>query len=241
MKYLPIIFILFSSLLLAQMEIPHSDPPGEIIRHTGFTLSYNEEHEQPNWVAYELTKTEVAGRIGRTNNFRPDSLISTGSAMLADYYKSGYDRGHLAPAGDMQWSKEAMSQSFCLSNISPQNSSFNRGIWKRAEDAVRKWAVKEGSVYVATAGILAPGLYTIGPSNVSIPEYFYKVVLDYTEPELKGIGFIMPNLPSSEPIWTFALSIDEVESRTGIDFFPMLPDSLEEAIESRLQISRWSF
>jgi len=132
----------------------------------------------------------------------------------------------------MQWSLAAMSQSFCLSNISPQDHSFNRGIWKRVEDAVRKWALKEGAVYVATGGILTPGLKTIGPSQVSVPEYFYKVILDYTEPELKGIGFIVPNQPSSAPIWIFAVSIDSVENLSGIDFFPMLPDEIEEQIES---------
>jgi len=238
-RILTILF--FVTLVFAQIELPRPKPEDVIIRHVGYTLSYNETHEQANWVAYELTLEEVNGIFERTNDFRPDPMVKTGSATLADYRGSGYDRGHLAPAGDMKWSAIAMSESFYMSNMSPQRPSFNRGIWKRLEEQVRKLAVDNKSVYIATGGVLIPGLIRIGPNQVSVPEKFYKVILDYQEPELKGIGFILPNKGSKEPLQNYAVTIDKVESVTGIDFFYALPDEIEEEIESKINLSKWSF
>ncbi len=237
------ILIIFSltNLAFAQIELPKAKPGDMIIHHIGYFLSYNETHEQANWVAYELTLKEVNGTFKRTNDFRPDPMVKTGSASLADYKGSGYDRGHLAPAADMKWSLKAMSESFYTSNMSPQRPSFNRGIWKRLEEQVRKWAVNNKSVYIATGGVLTSGLIKIGPNQVSVPEKFYKVILDYQEPELKGIGFILPNKGSKEPLENYAITIDKVESMTGIDFFHKLPDEIEEEIESKVDLSRWDF
>ena len=115
--------------------------------YTGFDLGYNEKYEQASWVAYVLTREEVeSGMINRTDNFRVDTSISTGSANLADYRGSGYDRGHLAPAGDMKWNATAMSESFLMSNMSPQTPSFNRGIWRSLESRVRVWAIEKDSI-----------------------------------------------------------------------------------------------
>ena len=124
-------------------------------------------------------------------------MISTGSASLPDYKGSGYDRGHLAPAGDMKWSTTAMSESFYMSNMSPQEPSFNRGIWNRLESQVRRWAIDNGSVYIATGGVLTDGLKTLGSNSVSVPQYYFKVILDYQEPDIKGIGFIIPNIANT--------------------------------------------
>ena len=240
-----IIYILtilfFVNLIFAQIELPKPKPGDIIIHRVGYVLSYNETHEQANWVAYELTLEEANGSFKRTNDFRPDPKIKTGSATLADYRSSGFDRGHLAPAADMKWSAEAMSESFYMSNMSPQRPSFNRGIWKRLEEQVRKWAVNNKSVYIATGGVLTSGLIKIGPNQVSVPEKFYKVILDYQEPELKGIGFILPNKGSKEPLENYAITIDKVESMTGIDFFDKLPNEIEEEIESEVNLNRWNF
>ncbi len=238
-RILTILF--FVTLVFAQIELPKPKPSDVIIHHVGYVLSYNETHKQANWVAYELTLEEVNGIFERTNDFRPDPMVKTGSATLADYRGSGYDRGHLAPAADMKWSAIAMSESFYMSNMSPQRPSFNRGIWKMLEEQVRKWAVDNKSVYIATGGMLIPGLGKIGPNGVSVPEKFYKVILDYQEPELKGIGFILLNKGSKEPLQNYAVTIDKVESMTGIDFFYALPDEIEEEIESRVDLSRWDF
>ena len=190
-------------------------------------------------VAYELTAQEVQGIVSRSDDFRADPEIITGSATLVDYRGSGYDRGHLAPAADMKWSEEAMSESFYMSNMSPQAPGFNRGIWRSLESRVRSWAVENGAVYVVTGGILSSGLPTIGPDSISVPEYFYKVILDYQEPELKGIGSILPNQGSKSSLKTYAVSIDSVEQRTGIDFFPSLPDDIEDKLEASVDLSLW--
>ncbi len=231
------------TLLFASLEqaLPLYSSQDQIIRHFAYTLKYNEEYEQASWVAYQLTRENLNGSVTRTDNFRDDPAVTTGSASLNDYKGSGYDRGHLAPAADMTRSKEAMSESFFLSNMSPQNPSFNRGIWSTLESYVRTWAAENDAIYVITGPVLAPGLQTIGPNEVGVPKYFYKVILDDKEPVLKGIGFILANQSSSAPLQSFAVSIDSVESITGIDFFPGLPDSLEKALESGIDARQWNF
>lgn len=234
------LFIIFATALYAQIELPTRIAGEQQIIHLGYTLSYNEEHEQASWVAYELTAGELRGIIARTDNFRADPSVSTGSASLADYRGSKKDRGHLAPAADMKWSREVMSESFFMSNMSPQEPGFNRGIWKKLEGKVRDWATSNGSVFVATGGILTGELPTIGRNQVSVPRFYYKVILDYADPEQKGIGFILPNKKSDKDLMSYAVSIDRVESRTGIDFFASLPDDVEAQLESSINIALWS-
>lgn len=224
-----------------QMQLPYSVSQTNIITHLGYTLSYNEQHEQANWVAYELNASETTKATERSNDFRPDEAVRTGSTNNNDYQGSGYDRGHLAPAADMSWSLQAMNESFFYSNMSPQVPSFNRGIWKKLEERVRCWAVDNQSVYVVTGPVLENNLPVIGPNKVSVPRNYYKVILDYTQPELKGIGFILPNASSTLPLQHFAVSIDSVEQVTGIDFFPALPDKQERDIEKKICITAWSW
>ncbi|MBC7425881.1 MAG: DNA/RNA non-specific endonuclease [Bacteroidia bacterium] len=226
----------------------HSIDPGcpaifsgqQIVTHTAYNLSYNELHEQASWVCYELTKDETIKVANRTDNFRVDPLVNTGSADNKDYSKSGYDRGHLAPAGDMSWSEITMSESFYFSNMSPQLPGFNRGIWKSLEEKVRDWAIEYESLYIVTGPVLKPGLKTIGENKVSVPDYYYKVLLDLTGPEIKGIGFIMPNASSAMPLQSFAVSIDSVEKFTGINFYSNLSDDLQK-VEETLCITCWDW
>ncbi len=142
-----VLFFLFLPLTLSAqtaatepLALPYTADPAAIQHYAGFALLYSEPHEQPAWVAYLLTDDEVQGTLSRTNNFRADPGISTGSAALSDYRGSGYDRGHLAPAADMKWSSAAMSESFLMSNMTPQVPGFNRGIWKKLEAWVREQA-----------------------------------------------------------------------------------------------------
>lgn len=221
------------------LELPAYSSCDIIIKHIGYTLSYNERHEQANWVAYELTAAETIKVVERGNSFRSDLAVPTGSANNADYKGSGYDRGHLAPAADMGWSKEAMMESFYYSNMSPQVPGFNRGIWKELEEQVRQWALDNLAIYVITGPVLEDDLPTIGPDSVSVPRYYYKVILDYTKPGLKGIGFLLPNESSTLPLQHFAVSIDSVEQATGIDFFPALPDPQEKVLESSVCLPCW--
>ncbi|WP_069659203.1 DNA/RNA non-specific endonuclease [Arcticibacter eurypsychrophilus] len=224
---------------IRKLEIPRLKLNQYVITHAAYSLSYNEPNEQANWVAYELTSKETNSTFKRTNKFSIDLLVKTGSADNQDYAESGYDRGHLAPAGDMGWSSTAMKESFYYSNMSPQNPSFNRGVWKRAEELVRSWATDYKSVYIVTGPILTKGLSTIGYNKVAVPKYFYKVILDNNAPGIKGIGFIIPNTGSNESLLNFAVSIDQVERITGIDFFPLLPDKQENLIESSLNTTAW--
>jgi endonuclease G len=226
---------------IEKIEIPkvhHNEIP---INHFAFSLLYNEQHEQASWIAYNLSATETTKLFERTNKFIEDPKVSTGSATNEDYLGSGFDRGHLAPASDMGWSSTSMLESFYYSNMSPQTPSFNRGIWKKLEEQVRDWAVEYNNIYIVTGPILTNDLPTIGPNKVSIPTYFYKVILDLNNPNKKGIGFILANEASSEQLQHFSVSIDSVETRTGIDFFPLLEDDLEEKIEKKVCIECWTW
>lgn len=227
--------------LFGQMEIPLFTSGSRIIYHHGYSLVYSEPYEQSQWVAYELRADEIGGSINRSDNYRLDPKVATSSASPIDYEHSGFDRGHLAPAADMAWDSIAMSESFYMSNISPQLPAFNRGIWKKLESVVRSWAEQNGSVFVATGGILEPNLESIGENRVSVPDYFYKVILVHQPPNSKAIGFILPNRDSEDSLVSYAISVDSVETRTGIDFFPSLPDSVENSIEVDFNINMWRF
>jgi endonuclease G len=224
-----------------ELELPLMKGNIPIIKHLGYAFQYSEKHEQAFWVGYELTKKETEKAFERTNEFIPDPSVSTGTATVGDYAKSGYDRGHLAPAADMGWSQQAMTESFYFSNMSPQVPGFNRGIWKNLEEQVRTWAKAYDSIYVVTGPVLKDGLVQLGPNGVSIPKYYYKVILDNTGDDAKAIGFLMPNEASKEPLEKFAVSVDQVEQETGIDFFNKLPDSRENAFEKEVCIPCWTW
>ncbi len=222
-------------------EIPELKKGEQLIRHAGFSLVYNETYEQASWVAYELTADETVKLYERTNRFFSDPKISTGSADNADYKGSGYDKGHLAPAGDLEWSAESCAESFYFSNMSPQVPAFNRGIWKTLEEFVRINAVTSGAVYVVTGPLLQPGLPAIGHNQVAIPTYYYKVILDYRDPVKKAIGFMLKNQESHNSIQVYAMSIDEVEKKIGINFFPSLTKEEEKSLESVYDVKAWNW
>ena len=224
-----------------RFEIPEHKTSDLLIEHAGFTLLYNEQHEQAAWVAYELTAEETRKAHERTDHFMVDPKVKTGTADDFDYKNSGYDRGHLAPASDMGWSATTMAESFYYSNMSPQEPTFNRGIWKKGEDLVRTWAIENEALYVVTGPVLRNGLETIGPNKVSVPKLYYKVILDYREPERKGIAFLMSNEGSKEALSSFAVSIDSIQKITGINFFPLLPDEEEKELESQICLECWSW
>jgi endonuclease G len=222
------------------LQIPAITSSDEIVQHTAYSLSYNEDHEEANWVAYVLTGAEIhSANNERTNRFLPDPLVKTKSASSIDYKGTDYDRGHLAPAEDMAWSAITMKESFYYSNMTPQAPSFNRGVWRRLEELVRYWATVYDSIYIVTGPVLTARLPTIGPDHVSVPEYFYKVILQYNSKGVKGIGFILKNEASAATLKSLATSIDSVEQVTGIDFFPKLPDRDENKIEADPTIDQW--
>lgn len=211
-----------------------------IVDRPGFALGYIEQHEQPAWVIYVMTKTEATTKEAkRTDRFRPDPKIPTGSATAADYRRSGYDRGHLAPAADMAFSVQTMADSFFYSNMSPQKPAFNRGIWKELEALVRYFAITEGKIVVVTGPILpSEPQITIGPNKVTVPTHYYKVVYDLTPPQ-KMIAFILPNEGSKRSLQDFAVSVDAVEKATGLDFFSKVPKGQQEQLESSFSVKAW--
>ncbi len=215
--------------------------PGDVIHHTGFSLCYNEQHEQAAWVAYTLTDDEVNARKATRDKLRwdDDPLVATGSATFNDYRKSGYDKGHLAPAADMRWSKNAMRETFLLSNASPQEHEFNAGIWEEIENAVRNFAVQHHAVYVVTGPVLTERLPTIGKDKISVPEYFYKAVLYLNADICQAIGFVIRAEASDLPVERFAVPLDSVEAMTGLDFFNALPDEMEDQAERKMDVKWW--
>jgi len=224
------------------MGHPLASTTDTILSYSGFDLGYNEPYEQAAWVAYVLTRDEIeSGSIGRTDNFRPDTNLSTGSASLADYRGSGYDRGHLAPAGDMKWDPQAMSESFLMSNMSPQAPAFNRGIWRKLETNVRTWALEKDSIFVITGPVLHPIDSFIGENQVGIPRQYFKVLVDLSPPDHSMIAYLLPNRASSDSLKHFAVSVDSLEHATGYDFFAAAPDQeMIDYLEKQLDLKSWN-
>ncbi|WP_369753036.1 DNA/RNA non-specific endonuclease [Flavobacterium sp. WC2409] len=213
----------------------------QVIKHSYFTLSYNEEAEQAEWLAYQLKKDYVKNNNFKRPFFIVDPKVKTGSADWRNYKKSGYDKGHLCPAGDMEFEENAYNDTFFTSNISPQDHEFNAGIWNRLEQKVRYWASRYDGVYVVTGGILNKTSKTIGTQKVVVPEYFYKIILDDSNGNYKMIAFLIPNKGSDKPLYTYVVSVDSIEKLTGIDFFPKLDDELESSLEKRTDYKSWIF
>ena len=234
-KHINIEKIGYDNLLLG---IPNS--ADTILEREGYALGYSEKHEQAIWVIYHLTKNEVLdNKVNRTNDYREDPDIPSGSALPDDYLNSGYDKGHLAPAADMKWSQKAMSDSFFMSNISPQNHDFNNGIWLSLEEWVRRVAIKEEDIYVVTGPIFpSDNKETIGSRNITIPTDFYKVVFDMTPPR-KMIGFIIPNKPTENNLISFVIPVSKIEEKTGLDFFDKLNVDEVKELKMRIEINQW--
>lgn len=232
-------FSLNAQVTTLESAIPTVAIPSAVIKHHTYILEYSEQHEQAKWVVYRLCPAELKTKLKREDNFRPDSLVITGSAVNKDYYKCGYDRGHLKPANDSKTSEIDMSESFFYSNMSPQDPSFNRGIWKSLEEQTQDFAKKNSELWVATGPVLHTGLKQIGENQVSVPEYYYKILLDNKLPEIKAIAFLLPNKDSQQPLETFVVTVDSIEKLTNIDFFPRLDDKTENAIETAKNIELW--
>ncbi len=238
-KDLPIFNLTTAGTNIVNLELPEGNPQS-IVKHSNYTLEYSNTNKQARWVAYRLNSYNINGEAKRKDKFTPDPKVPRKlSASDSDYKGSGYDRGHLCPSADMIFDQSANDETFFYSNMSPQNPSFNRGIWKKLEDVVRGWATEYSAVFVATGGVLNDNLSSIG-KGVSVPKYFYKAILRYSKSgDIQAIGLLLPNESSSEPLQNFVVAIDSLEKFTGINFFYNLDDNQEEIVECFVDSKLW--
>jgi len=238
---------------LDQISYPKYAEDVQVVKHAALTLGYSEKHEQAAWVQHIVIPEVEFANVSRTNDFRIDSLVTTGSSQEEDYFLKkiaadgtmeydgfGYDRGHLAPSADFRWSQKALSESYFYSNMSPQKPEFNRERWAELESWIRTYVIDFNEfVYVVTGPVLKDGLKQQGGNQVSIPEQFYKIVLDLDGDEKKAIAFLMPNDHCAYPISGYVTSVDEIEKLTGLDFFSSLDDAEENRMEAMSTMEGW--
>lgn len=222
---------------IQQMEIPvmSAQKQGQVIHRTGYTLAYDAKTRTPQWVAWELTKKETQGTVERSNDFQPDPDVKGAKVVTKDYSHSGYDRGHMAPAADMKWSKKAMMESFYMSNICPQDHNLNTSDWSELENKSRQWARRYGKVYIV-CGPIYNGKRNeyIGDHRVKVPDAFFKVVLINEKKKQCAMGFYFENEAGERKLQEYLVPVDRLEQLTGMDFFSALPDNLEDRLEAEI-------
>ncbi len=226
---------------LYEIPAPLKDRPEQILHRKGYTVSYNNATRNPNWVAWHLTKSHTYGSNQRSGEvFTEDVSVSRPRATDADYYNSRYDRGHMCPAGDNKWDKEAMAQSFLFTNVCPQNHGLNKYEWNDLEMLCRDWAREYGAIDVVCGPVYSSSgeQKTIGKNRVWVPDAFFKVVL-CRQGKAKAIGFLYRNEGKKQPMADAVCTVDDVERLTGLDFFPELDDATENRIEATATLSDW--
>lgn len=216
---------------LERLELPAVVDGQEIHQRSGFSFSYDAKSHLASWVAYTLTPQLVKEKVvERATAFHPDSDVAE-SPKPADYRKSGYDKGHLAPAADFRWSPDAMKDCFLMTNMAPQLPAFNRRIWKNLETRVREWAQTQPHSYIVTGPVLTEPCES-RLKGICVPKKFFKVMLQTDGQRYRAIGFVIPQRYKSADLLPYAQSIDEVERVAGLDFFPALPDTVENQVEA---------
>ncbi len=231
----------------ASYEIPAMSArniPNQLLKRLAYTTSYNSRTRTPNWVGWELTADHVSGEYNRSkhNMFIEDEDVPKPRATYRDIRESvcGYQRGHMCPAGDNNWSFQALKESFLMTNICPQDGDLNQNDWKDLEEECRDWAVKYGNIHIVAGPVFRSTRYkTVGDNNVAVPDAFFKVVLTIDDGNAKAIGFIYENKPGRHDMSYYARSVDDVEALTGFDFFYQLNDSIENVIEAKCEFEKW--
>lgn len=231
-KILTCLLVGFFGVSAAYASLAPTSKCDQIINHTYYQICYSEKHKQALWTFHELTRKSINGPAKRRNNYRRDPNVVL-PVLRDDYKKSGYDRGHLVPAGDMKLNNTAMSETFYMTNMSPQKPDLNRKIWNRLEGEMRKLVKKYGNAWVVTAPILRGKLRTL-KSGVSIPKQYYKIIYIPSTQIMKAYlfenrGYGNTSLSSQQ------VTVDSIEKLTEIDMFSQLEDSLEDRLESQIQ------
>lgn len=245
-KFLTLLLLALSFQLGAQTRgleepAPTKGITEQIIRHKGFTVSYNDNLLIPNWVAWELTKEEAESKVAsRTDEFLPDPAVKGYSASTYDYSNSGYVRGHMAPAADMKWDLQAMKESFYLTNVCPQYSIVNDGVWLELEQKCRYWAKKYGSIYICCGPIFfSQSERSIGQNEVAVPDAFFKTVLQKRKGRWVGASFIVLNLPQKANLMDFVNCIAVVELQTGYLLYAGLPEDIANQVKVTFSKEDW--
>ena len=234
------IFELPANLPVGDSAFLPTSAKGNLHRKKHYFISYSEPDRLSEWVAYELHSGELIKEASRDGKrFEQDTTIQ-GGVRYSEYTKSGYDRGHLAPAADMAFSDEAMTESFLMSNVAPQLPSFNRGIWNKLEGKVRDWASTGEALYVVTGSCWDSTSAGLKETGIPVPGYFYKVIFDTNRKSRGMVVFLIPhNDAPRNSLFDYVITVDSLEVLTGIDFFGQLPDSLENELESQVRVRLW--
>lgn len=229
-----------SSADLEKVVLP-ANVNNSVINYEGFTVGFNPEMHQPNYVVWTLDPSETDGDFSRNDvQFLPDDRVP-GCATLADYRGSGFDRGHMAPAADMKWSERSMADCHLLTNMCPQDKRLNSGAWATVEKNARNWAKRFGPLVIVAGPVLSDRLTrSIGTTPVPVPERFFKVILAPEANPPMGIAFLMPNSYVEGGAQASVVSIDDVEAVTGFDFFSELPDDIENEVERQNKFRMWN-
>lgn len=214
--------------------------PSIIKNYEGFTVDFNPKNKTPNYVVWVLQGNETEGGSSRSNKFWTDFDVD-GCPDTRDYSRSGYDRGHMCPAGEQKWSDQAMHHSFVMANICPQKHELNTGAWKTLEDKERVWAKRDSAIVIVSGPIYdSTDKETIGQNKVRVPSAFFKVLLAPYATPMRAIGFVYPNMKCDGNMASYAVTVDDVEKMTGFDFFSALPDDIENDIESIVSFKDWN-
>lgn len=226
------------SVQLLDVIIPDSIP-SQVKDYKGFRISFNAGNHTPNWVAWELLATETDGGYSRSNKFWTDFDVE-GCPGSKDYTNSGFDRGHMCPAGDNKSTKEMMQESFVMTNICPQAGALNKRAWKKLEEQCREWARRDSALIIVCGPVYRDkDTKRLGETGVRVPSAFFKAIIAPYVENPRGIGFIFPNMLSPGNMFSYAMPIDKIEEITGFDFFHQLPDDIENTIESKIEVRQW--
>ena len=209
-----------------------------LVRYDAFDVHFNSERGIANCALYELVNNELYGTVERDNEFMADPGVK-GCPLPEDYADSGFDRGHLVPAGDLKWNGTAMRQSFMLTNVGPMHKALNEGGWAKLEEKVREWTARDSALLVFTGPVVSDGDTTLASGRVKVPSAYYKVILAPCLRPMRVIAFIYPNGHSGGRLQQYAVSVDEVERRTGLDFFPTLSPEEQQRLESPVNLGAW--
>ena len=242
--------------------VAHFTPDGQL----NYAMDYDKAQKASRWTAYQWYTGNTVNKWNRNNwysgytfnnyggngdPFQPDPVIPTQYQSTLDQHRSnGYDRGHMLGSADRLYSKEANGQTFYLSNMQPQWNSFNaQGIWYNLESYIRNNFNKDSfrdTLYVVKGGTIAEGQIKEVKNGLPVPEYFFMAILCYKQKDqnimggYKAIAFWMKHKANTDKNYKdYAISIDELERNTGIDFFCNLPDNIEKQVESTLVPGTW--